>query len=184
MVSLRTGAALASLIALFVCASCGSSNDATTVANESGNEAAAMPPMPTRISTGVPYDRRVMVSKSAKSLYVFEREPKGGAPQCYGKCAKEWPPYLTSSGKLEAIGPMRFDTALLGTVARKGGALQVTYAGYPLYEYAHEGVTETRGFMRDEFGGLWYLIAPDGSLLTRSSSGLTVKKDNGEEPED
>ena len=176
MFKLRISAVLTAIAVALACASCGSSSEPTTVAAESGKEVAAEQSKPTRISTGVPFDRRVVVSKSAKSLYAFEREPKGGDPACYGKCAKEWPPYLTASGKLEGIGPVRFNTALLGTVKRRGGSLQVTYAGHPLYEYAHEGVTDIRGFMRNEFGGSWYLLGTDGALLTRSSSGRTVRK--------
>jgi predicted lipoprotein with Yx(FWY)xxD motif len=53
-------------------------------------------------------------------------------------------------------------TALLGTVKRRDGKLQVTYAGKPLYFYAHEGRGEVRCHNVDLNGGHWWVVGPDG----------------------
>src|ERR687888_1681165 len=62
-------------------------------------------------------------------LYAFTRDR--GRSACYGACAKGWPPYYAPAGKLR-VGP-GVKRALLGTVKRKNGRRQVTYAGRPLY---------------------------------------------------
>jgi hypothetical protein len=51
---------------------------------------------------------------------------------------------------------------LLGTTRRSDGAIQVTYAGHPLYFYAHEGKRQVLCHNVDEFGGTWLAVRPDG----------------------
>jgi hypothetical protein len=38
----------------------------------------------------------------------------------------------------------------------------VTYAGHPLYYYAHEGKTQVLCHDVREFGGLWLAVTPSG----------------------
>ncbi len=45
---------------------------------------------------------------------------------------------------------------------RRDGKLQVTYAGKPLYLYAHEGPGEVSCHNVSLNGGLWWVIGPDG----------------------
>jgi hypothetical protein len=40
--------------------------------------------------------------------------------------------------------------------------MQVTYAGKPLYCYAHDGRGEVGGNNVDLNGGLWWVVGPDG----------------------
>jgi predicted lipoprotein with Yx(FWY)xxD motif len=51
--------------------------------------------------------------------------------------------------------------ALLGTIRREG-RLQVTYAGQPLYFYAHEGPNQVLCQDVDEFGGTWLVVKGSG----------------------
>ena len=46
--------------------------------------------------------------------------------------------------------------------ARRDGRKQVTYAGKPLYFYAHEEPGEVRCHNVDLNGGLWWVVGPDG----------------------
>ena len=62
-------------------------------------------------------------------LYAFTRDKRTSA--CYGACAKAWPPYFAPKGTLRVGAGLK--RALLGTVKRKNGRRQVTYAGRPLY---------------------------------------------------
>jgi len=55
--------------------------------------------------------------------------------------------------------------SLLGTTRRKDGRLQVTYAGHPLYFYAHEDPGEVLCHDVVLNGGLWLAIGPDGRAL-------------------
>jgi predicted lipoprotein with Yx(FWY)xxD motif len=95
-------------------------------------------------------------------LYAFTRDK--GKSACYGACAKAWPPYFAPKGTLRVGAGLK--RSLLGTVTRKNGKRQVTYAGKPLYYY----VGDTRAgqiLCQDvvEFGGRWLIVRPSGKLV-------------------
>lgn len=100
----------------------------------------------------------ILVNRDNQAIYRFDRE-NDGRSECYGACAAAWPPVLTK-GVPKARGKIR--QKYLGTTRRKGGALQVTYAGSPLYYYVGEGPGEV--FCNDvyEFGGTWLVVHPSG----------------------
>ena len=52
--------------------------------------------------------------------------------------------------------------SLLGTTVRRDGSRQVTYAGHPLYSYAHEGKYQVLCHDVEEYGGVWLVVRPDG----------------------
>ena len=95
-------------------------------------------------------------------LYAFTRDH--GRSACYGRCAKAWPPYFAPRGTLRAGSGLK--RSLLGTVKRKNGKRQVTYAGRPLYYYIGD---RSAGQILcqdvDEFGGTWLVIRPSGKLV-------------------
>ena len=95
-------------------------------------------------------------------LYGFTRDKRGGKSTCYGSCAAAWPVYF-SSGKVRALRGVK--QSLIGTVRRRNGRLQVTYNGWPLYFYAHEGPREVKCQNVNEFGGLWLVVKASGRLL-------------------
>ena len=95
-------------------------------------------------------------------LYGFTRDH--GHSSCYGACAKAWPPYFAPKGTLTVGAGVK--KSLLGTVKRKNGRRQVTYAGKPLYYY----VGDTRPgqiLCQDvfEYGGRWLIVRPSGKLV-------------------
>ena len=94
-----------------------------------------------------------------QAIYLFDKETTG-RPDCYGECAAAWPPVLTT-GNPRAVGGARPD--LLGTVRRDDGSTQVTYAGHPLYYYAHEGPGQVLCHDVVEFGGRWLVVTPEGA---------------------
>jgi predicted lipoprotein with Yx(FWY)xxD motif len=96
---------------------------------------------------------------SGQPIYLFTAEP-GGRPACYDACAEDWPPVLTDG---EPSGDTGVRGELLGSTRRAGGSTQVTYAGHPLYFYAHEGKYQVLCHDVDEYGGTWLVVRPDGT---------------------
>ncbi|MBO9522645.1 MAG: hypothetical protein J7518_14015 [Nocardioidaceae bacterium] len=101
----------------------------------------------------------MLYDASGQPIYLFDKE-KGTTPDCYGACAEAWPPVFTDGAP---IGGKDVRAALLGTSTRTDGRRQVTYAGHPLYFYAHEGKYQVRCHDVTEFGGTWLVVRPDGT---------------------
>jgi predicted lipoprotein with Yx(FWY)xxD motif len=105
-----------------------------------------------------------ITTTSGHTLYLF-RADKGTTSECYGTCAKYWPPLLTAA-RPHAAG--RVEAALLGTTRRKDGKLQVTYKGHPLYTYSGDSKAgQTAGEGLNISGGKWYALAPSGATIDR-----------------
>jgi len=104
---------------------------------------------------------RMLFDSNRRAVYIFERDPKG-ASVCYGECAEAWPPVLTDGRPVAGEG---VKASLLGTVRRRGGGLQVTYAGKPLYLYAHEGPGQVLCHDVNLNGGYWWVVGADGARL-------------------
>jgi predicted lipoprotein with Yx(FWY)xxD motif len=100
----------------------------------------------------------VIADGKGEALYLFGKE-KSKKSQCYGECARVWPPVLTK-GKPRAGQGARAN--LLGTTRRRNGRLQVTYAGQPLYYYVDDSPGTILCHDVAEFGGLWLVVKPNG----------------------
>jgi predicted lipoprotein with Yx(FWY)xxD motif len=99
-----------------------------------------------------PHAGTVVVDASGKTLYLSEQEV-GGVVRCTGICLETWAPLTVDS-----TSTPRGDSGVLaevGTVRRPDGRLQITYAGRPLYTYAHDGAAgDAKGDgVYDVFGG-------------------------------
>ena len=101
---------------------------------------------------------RMLFGPNRQAVYIFQRDRRNRS-RCYGECAREWPPVYTE-GKPRARRGVR--KSLLGTTTRRDGRVQVTYAGKPLYYYAHEGPGEVECHNVNLNGGLWWVVAPNG----------------------
>jgi predicted lipoprotein with Yx(FWY)xxD motif len=100
----------------------------------------------------------MLFDAGGQPIYLFTAEA-GDRPACYDACADDWPPVLTE-GRPRASDGVR--EGLLGTTRRADGRAQVTYAGHPLYYYAHEGAYEVLCHDVEEYGGTWLVVRPDG----------------------
>lgn len=101
----------------------------------------------------------VLVDGEDLTLYVFFSDTDGRST-CYDTCADNWPPVL-SDGAPRARAKVK--EALLGTVERDDGAVQVTYDGQPLYRYSGDSAPgDILGFGS---GDVWYPVAPDGAPI-------------------
>lgn len=100
----------------------------------------------------------MLYDASGQAIYLFDAE-RSTRPMCYGDCADAWPPVLTT-GEPRAKGSVQ--SKLLDTTRRRDGTSQVTYAGHPLYFYAHEGKYQVLCHDIVEYGGTWLVVQPDG----------------------
>jgi predicted lipoprotein with Yx(FWY)xxD motif len=116
-------------------------------------------PAGTAITTADSEFGPMLFDQPGQAIYLFDKETTS-RPDCYGDCAAAWPPVLTA-GPPQAAGAARAE--LLGTVARDDGSMQVTYAGHPLYYYAHEGPGQVLCHDVVEFGGRWLVVTPEGT---------------------
>ena len=101
----------------------------------------------------------MLFDSTGQPIYLFTAEP-GSRPACYDDCAEAWPPVLTRG---RPVGSREARGELLGTTRRTDGTTQVTYAGHPLYFYAHEGKYEVLCHDVEEYGGTWLVVRPDGT---------------------
>lgn len=101
---------------------------------------------------------KMLFDAKRQAIYIFQNDRRNRSV-CYGACAAAWPPVLTR-GRPRAGNGVR--ASLLGSARRRDGRLQVTYAGKPLYYYAHEGPGEVRCHNVDLNGGLWWVVGADG----------------------
>ncbi len=105
---------------------------------------------------------KVVADSRGHTLYMF-RADHGGKSACYGACATYWPP-LTTAGKPKAGAGI--EAALLGTIKRKDGKLQVTYKKRPLYLYVGDSKPgQTTGEGSNGFGAKWYAVTPKGAVI-------------------
>ena len=93
-----------------------------------------------------------------QAAYLFTRD-KEGRSRCYGECAKAWPPFFARARPRAGRG---IKSSLLGTVRRRSGRRQVTYAGHPLYFYEHDPRGEVLCNDVAEFGGTWFAVTASG----------------------
>jgi predicted lipoprotein with Yx(FWY)xxD motif len=105
---------------------------------------------------------RILFDGTGFALYAFTKDGRGPS-SCSGACAAAWPPFVVPSRARAGAG---VSGSLLGTVRRRGGRLQATYGGRPLYYY----VGDRRPLQVlcqnvAEFGGTWLVLRANGSLV-------------------
>ena len=100
----------------------------------------------------------MLFDSKRQAIYIFENDSKDKTV-CYDDCAEAWPPVFTDGEPKAGKG---VEQSLLGTVERRDGKQQVTYAGQPLYFYAHEEPGQVLCHNVNLNGGLWWVVGPDG----------------------
>ena len=174
--------AVAALALLAGCGSSGGSNVAaksttttTTVVSTTTTTAAASattssgPAPGYEVQTGVVRGLgTVLVNGLGFTLYVFAPDKQSGVSTCYGQCAKAWPPLVLPTGVTQAPAGPGVQAALLGTTHRTDGTVQVTYNKWPLYGWVIDSAPgDATGQDLNNLGGKWYVITPEGQLVTK-----------------
>lgn len=162
--------AILCLALVLVLAGCGSdgegaaardsvSVDLPTAGTGTAGQVVRSDPTGTRISLAESRFGRMLWGPKRQAIYIFERDAPDRT-RCYGECAKAWPPVYTKARPIPGRGVMR---SLLGSIRRRDGRRQVTYAGKPLYYYANEGPGQVLCHNVNLNGGLWWVVGADGT---------------------
>jgi predicted alpha/beta superfamily hydrolase/predicted lipoprotein with Yx(FWY)xxD motif len=105
-----------------------------------------------------------LVDQDGRTLYLFasDRDDPG---RCGRPCLDRWPPLLTDGAAAAGAG---VDASLLDVVDRGEVGQQLAYAGWPLYRFA--GDTGPGDAAGHGLGGVWFVVAPDGTAVPVSAS--------------
>ena len=105
---------------------------------------------------------RVLFDGRGFALYAFTRD-RARHSACANACANKWPPYIVRRRPTARRG---VDASLLGTIVRRDGRRQATYAGRPLYFYVGDRKPlQVLCQNVREFGGLWLVVRPNGTVV-------------------
>jgi predicted lipoprotein with Yx(FWY)xxD motif len=117
------------------------------------------------ITIGVASTRlgKILAGPSGRTIYLFLADsPTTSACNSAG-CVQAWPPVLTNGAPKAGAG---VNASLLGTIKRKDGTTEVTYAGHPLYYFVSDKKPgDVTGQGIDAFGAPWYVVAPSGMQI-------------------
>jgi predicted lipoprotein with Yx(FWY)xxD motif len=106
---------------------------------------------------------KILVAANGRTLYRYTLDRKR-VNRCthVAICNKYWPQLLVKAGTKPSAGA-GVEPALLGTINAAGGMRQVTYAGYPLYDFA--GDTRAGQVKGQAFESQWYVVSTKGALV-------------------
>lgn len=109
----------------------------------------------------------ILTDATGRTLYLFTSDSPG-VSTCVDGCLAAWPALLTEG---EPVAEGDADAALLGTLTRDDGAVQVTYNDWPLYVFASDmsaGDVTGQGV-----NDVWFVVTPSGT------AGEAVASDEG-----
>jgi len=145
--------------------SASSTPSATTAAPPAGSPAAhAGVGVSTRSISGL---GQVIVTAQGQTLYAYVPD-KRAKVTCVGECAQVWPPVKLAAGRQASVSGQA-KKSLLGSDPDPAGGRVLTYGGWPLYTYISDSVAgQANGQGLESNGGLWYVVAPSGQLVTKT----------------
>jgi predicted lipoprotein with Yx(FWY)xxD motif len=122
----------------------------------SASSSSSAPAVKATVGTGTTSTGTVVTNANGLTLYRFTAE-MGTKIACTGGCASTWPPLTVAAGS--TVTKPAGLTGTLATVARPDGTMQVTYNGWPLYQYGQDTVPgDIKG---DKIAGKWFVVTPD-----------------------
>jgi predicted lipoprotein with Yx(FWY)xxD motif len=105
---------------------------------------------------------KVLVDAHGRTLYLFKGDRPNVSRLSRAGLAV-WPAFA-STGRPRAEGGAK--AASIGTTIGRSGRRQVTYNHHPLYYYVgDQGPGGTNGQGLNQFGALWYVLAPNGNAV-------------------
>ena len=137
-----------------------------TQLNLTATGAAPLPPVMEGAAASLALGRvgldQILVDGAGMTLYLFTNdEHNGNASTCNSEgCVGAWPPLLTV-GDAEAGSGV--DGDVLGSFEREDGSTQVSYHGWPLYNFGADTAPGDVGGQGR--GGIWWVVSPAGSMI-------------------
>jgi predicted lipoprotein with Yx(FWY)xxD motif len=111
-----------------------------------------------------------LVDKDNRSLYFFSNDANG-QDNCTGGCQVNWQAFSVDNLTASDIGTdLNFSD--FSSITSATGKKQVTYKGWPLYQYSPTGnnVLEAPGqTLGDGVANLWFAAKPDYSIMTANA---------------
>lgn len=105
---------------------------------------------------------KILVDGRGRTLYLFEAD-RPNVSNCSGGCLTVWPALAAKGAPRAGRG---VSAHKLGTIRRRDGRRQVTYARHPLYYYVADARPgDVSGQALDQFGAEWYVLAPSGRKI-------------------
>ena len=101
----------------------------------------------------------ILTDATGRTLYLSTNDERK-VSKCSGGCAEAFPPLLTFGDPLAEEGVTE---GALGTLDREGGAIQVTYNGWPLYYFAADAPLGSA--MGQDVGDLWFAVSVHGGPI-------------------
>ena len=109
----------------------------------------------------------ILVNAQGRTIYDFANDT-GSTSTCNGECAHDWMPVVAPAAVPASVSGV---PAELGSTKRDDGTQQLTVAGHPVYTFEGDSAPgQTNGNGINLNGGLWTVVAPDGSPLATDSS--------------
>ncbi len=110
---------------------------------------------------------RTLVDSNGRTLYLFAGDTRDLSTLSQAGQAV-WPPFTTTT-KPQALGGAV--ASQVSTIKKVNGRAQIAYNGHPLYYYVGDhNPGQTTGQGLNQFGALWYVVAPSGSAITAAPS--------------
>jgi predicted lipoprotein with Yx(FWY)xxD motif len=165
-------ALIAAAIAILSSNSGKSTTAATSSTPATRSSAAASSSGSVALSTRtIPHLGTVLVNGQGRTLYVFMPDAASKVT-CVGACAVTWPPLKISSGQKAATSGA-INASLVGSDSDPSGGRVVTYQNWPLYLYVADPTAGTyNGQGLNSKGGVWFVVAPSGALVTQHEHAL------------
>jgi predicted lipoprotein with Yx(FWY)xxD motif len=121
----------------------------------------------------------ILVDSQCRALYGFTQDVDG-EPTCVDDCAETWPPLIVEN-RTTTFFPDYFDPELFTGVDHPEGE-QVKFGDWPLYYFAQD--TAFGDLNGQGVGGVWWLVAPDGTLIEDGAGATGTAAPTGSMPTD
>jgi len=147
-----------------------------------GGAGAALAPSVAGAATSAPTATEISTAKTKLGMVLVAGDTPvytlAGSKTCDTTCQKTQPPVLLPAGTMAATAGTGVDASKLSTVAAADGALQITYAGKPLYWSSKDkNASAVHGNGKNKFGTWAAVVIAKASSGTKSPS--TTNSGNG-----